>query len=177
MKFFNTAGPVNQSEHYKIDPLTRWDLEEILSLIEQKKYFILHAPRQTGKTSCLLALRDCLNAEGLYHCVYANFEMAQTSRNNILDGMRVLLSELHERAVSVLGRELPFSFREFVSESEGAGKALNSYLFELCKEIDRPLVLLVIKSDRQYFMEEIKSDRLYFMDRRGGLVYKGVVFG
>lgn len=57
MKFFNTAGPVNQPEHYKIDPLKRWDMEEILMLIEQKKYFILHAPRQTGKTSSLLALQ------------------------------------------------------------------------------------------------------------------------
>jgi len=37
-------------------------MNEILMLIEQKNYFILHAPRQTGKNSCLLALRDYLNA-------------------------------------------------------------------------------------------------------------------
>ena len=83
MKFFNTAGPVNQKEHYKLDPLTRWDMDEMLTLIAQKKYFILHAPRQTGKTSCLLALRDYLNNEGLYHCVYANFEAGQMARNDI----------------------------------------------------------------------------------------------
>jgi predicted AAA+ superfamily ATPase len=83
MKFFNTAGPVNRDNHYKIDPLTRWNMDEILTLIEQEKYFILHAPRQTGKTSCLLALRDCLNAEGRYHCVYANFEAGQTARNDV----------------------------------------------------------------------------------------------
>jgi hypothetical protein len=41
--------------HYKIDPLSRWDMDEIMMLIAQKKYFILHAPRQTGKTSSLLA--------------------------------------------------------------------------------------------------------------------------
>ena len=78
MKFFNTAGPVNQNDHYKIDPLTRWDMDEILTLIDQKKYFILHAPRQTGKTSCLLALRDYLNKDGRYNCVYANFEAAES---------------------------------------------------------------------------------------------------
>ena len=39
MKFFNTAGPVNQEEHYKIDPLTRWDQEGIFDLIMQKKIF------------------------------------------------------------------------------------------------------------------------------------------
>ena len=53
-KFFNTAGPIKPADHYNIDPLTRIELEEIESLIYQKKYFVLHAPRQTGKTSCLL---------------------------------------------------------------------------------------------------------------------------
>ena len=60
MKFFNTAGPVNMDMHYKIDPLSRWDMDEIMMLIAQKKYFILHALRQTGKTSCLLALLERL---------------------------------------------------------------------------------------------------------------------
>jgi len=56
MLFFNTAGPVNCDDHYCLPPLSRFDLEEILMLIAQKKYFVLHAPRQTGKTSFLLAL-------------------------------------------------------------------------------------------------------------------------
>jgi hypothetical protein len=47
MKFFNTAGPISTDDHYCIPPLSRFDLEEILMLIAQKKYFILHAPRQT----------------------------------------------------------------------------------------------------------------------------------
>ena len=56
MRFFNTEGPVRPADHYCIPPLTRWDLDQVLTLIEQKRYFLLHAPRQTGKTSCLLAL-------------------------------------------------------------------------------------------------------------------------
>ncbi len=31
MKFFNTAGPVNRDNHYKIDPLKRWNMDEILN--------------------------------------------------------------------------------------------------------------------------------------------------
>lgn len=73
-KFFNTAGPMKPELHYCIDPLTRFDLEEIESLIRQNKYFILHAPRQTGKTSCLLALRDYINKQGEFYAVYANVE-------------------------------------------------------------------------------------------------------
>ena len=80
-KFFNTAGPIVPADHYNIDPLTRIDLEEVESLIYQKKYFVLHAPRQTGKTSCLLALRDYLNARGEFYAVYVNVEAGQASRN------------------------------------------------------------------------------------------------
>lgn len=62
MRKFNTEGPVVADEHYCIPPLERVDLDEILGLIRDKRYFVLHAPRQTGKTSTLLALRDLLNS-------------------------------------------------------------------------------------------------------------------
>jgi len=64
MRFFNTTGPVVAADHYCIPPLTRLDLDELLRLVRDKRYFVLHAPRQTGKTSALLALRDRLNADG-----------------------------------------------------------------------------------------------------------------
>ena len=57
MRFFNTTGPIRPQDHYHVPPLERLDLDGVLTLIQQKKYFVLHAPRQTGKTSALLALR------------------------------------------------------------------------------------------------------------------------
>ena len=82
MRHFNTEGPVEAAEHYLIPPLERIDREQILTLIRRRKYFVLHAPRQTGKTSTLLALRDLLNSgsEGDFRCVYASFEMGRTDR-------------------------------------------------------------------------------------------------
>jgi len=94
MKFFNTAGPVNRVAHYKIDPLHRWDLEEVLSLIQQEKYFVLHAPRQTGKTSCMLALQQYLNDTGDYNVIYLNVEIAQMARNDIERGIGAIISKL-----------------------------------------------------------------------------------
>ena len=76
-KYFNTAGPNQPDSQYTLNPLKRIDLAEIELLFEQKKYFVLHAPRQTGKTSCMLALRDYLNREGDYIAVYANVEGGQ----------------------------------------------------------------------------------------------------
>jgi DNA polymerase III delta prime subunit len=49
-------------------------------LIQQKKYFLLHAPRQTGKTSTLLALQKYLNARDDFTAIYANFECGQAAR-------------------------------------------------------------------------------------------------
>ncbi len=41
-KFFNTAGPNQSDIHYEIDPLSRLDLDEVLLLIRQRKYLVLH---------------------------------------------------------------------------------------------------------------------------------------
>jgi hypothetical protein len=48
-KFFNTAGPNILEDHYTLPPLTRWDIEEILTLIDNKRYFVLHAPTPNWK--------------------------------------------------------------------------------------------------------------------------------
>ena len=61
MRFFNTDGPVNCQYHYCLPPLERINLDELLVLIERQKCFLLHAPRQTGKTTYLLALTEYLN--------------------------------------------------------------------------------------------------------------------
>lgn len=47
-RFFNTAGPVGYDIHYCLPAFERFDLNQILTLIQQWRYFILHTPRQTG---------------------------------------------------------------------------------------------------------------------------------
>ncbi|MEY4978309.1 MAG: hypothetical protein RLZZ352_579 [Pseudomonadota bacterium] len=79
-KFFNNAGPQIPKDHYTLDPLQRVNLEELQNLIDQKRYFVLHAPRQTGKTTALYALMRHYNAGTQYRCVYVNVEPAQALR-------------------------------------------------------------------------------------------------
>ena len=98
MRFFNTAGPVNCQDHYCLPPLGRFDLDEILSLVAQKKYFVLHAPRQTGKTTCLLALTEYLNRTGRYRALYANVEVGQSAREDVEAAMRAIVNEIGSRA-------------------------------------------------------------------------------
>lgn len=58
MRQFNTAGPVRPSEHYCVSSLERLGVAELLNLIRAEQYFVLYAPRQTGKTSVLCGVRD-----------------------------------------------------------------------------------------------------------------------
>ena len=51
MRRFNTEAPMRPDDRYAMQPLERMDLEELLDLIRAERYFALHAPRQTGKTS------------------------------------------------------------------------------------------------------------------------------
>lgn len=93
-KFFNTAGPIVKENHYHIPPIDRVDYEEIEMLIEHQKYFILHAPRQTGKTSTLLDIMERINSEGKYACCYANIEAAQVARGDVDSGVKVICNSI-----------------------------------------------------------------------------------
>ncbi len=146
-KFFNTAGPVNRPNHYKVDPLHRWDLDEMLILIKQEKYFLLHAPRQTGKTSSLLALQEYLNSKGDYLCVYANFEGAQAARNDVKSGVQAIITEINGRFTELLNiPNLQDEIIECYNKAE-AESGLNSVLTYLAKKSPLPIVLLIDEID------------------------------
>jgi hypothetical protein len=78
--------------------------------------------------------------------VYANFEAAQTARNDVAAGISTIITELHERAVRELGDLVSFSERE-IREHTDPNKALGSYLGRLCGELDKPLILFIDEID------------------------------
>ena len=146
---FNTEGPVVAADHYHVPPLERVDLDVVLGLIRDKKYFVLHAPRQTGKTSALLALRDLLNGggQGDFRCVYANVEDGQAMRENVAEGMRTVLAELAFQASLTLGDDTLEDLWPGVLERVGPGKALRQALARWSMADSRPLVLLIDEID------------------------------
>ena len=146
MRFFTTAGPVKPERHYCIPPLDRLDLDELLALVRNEKYFVLHAPRQTGKTSALLALRDRLNADG-YRCVYANVEVAQTAREDVGQAIRTVLGRLASRARTTLGDEFLDGVYRGLLETHAPHEALIEALARWAAADARPLVLLIDEID------------------------------
>ena len=146
-RFFNTAGPIIAEDHYHVPPLQRLDYDEALMLIRQKRYFVLHAPRQTGKTSTLLALRDQLNRGGEFRCVYVNVEGGQTARENVREGVRAILSALARAARHALDDLFVAEVWPGVLEEAGPNDALGDTLARWSEAEAKPLVLLIDEID------------------------------
>ena len=147
MRFFNTEGPVRPDDHYCLPPLQRWDLDEVLMLIQQKKYFLLHAPRQTGKTTCLLALMEFLNREGRYRAVYANLETAQAARENVTLAMADIVQTIAEAAARQADEPALETLARVALAESAATRALQRFLTQWCDRTSQPLVLMLDEVD------------------------------
>ena len=149
MRFFNTSGPVVPADHYCIPPLTRVDLNDVCQLVRNKRYFVLHAPRQTGKTSVLLALRDLLNsgAIGDYRCVYFNVEAGQAAREDTTRAMGAIFRELASWARFTLRDTLPGEIWPGLLDEIGPYGALGEVLNRWAEADRKPLVLLIDEID------------------------------
>jgi hypothetical protein len=147
MRFFTTEGPVNCQDHYCLAPLSRLDMEDVLALIGQKKYFLLHAPRQTGKTTCLLALANYLNQVGQYRAVYANIEGAQAWRENVEQGEATVVTNIALGARDLVGDQDAMPLAQRVLSTAAPGAALEVFLSEWCQQLEKPLVLMLDEVD------------------------------
>jgi hypothetical protein len=72
MKFFNTTGPCNPQRHYMLPAAIR--LPGARRYITRGQYFVVRAPRQTGKTTSLGELARQLSSEGRYVAVHFSCE-------------------------------------------------------------------------------------------------------
>ena len=78
-KYFNTAGPCIPAKHYMLPALDR--LPEVRRLVSMERYFVIHAPRQTGKTTALKALVREINAKGDMVALYCTLETLQNAKD------------------------------------------------------------------------------------------------
>ncbi|MBO7568170.1 MAG: ATP-binding protein [Bacteroidales bacterium] len=146
-RIFNVAGPNKPNMEYTIDPLARVDLDEVLNLINQNKYFVLHAPRQTGKTSMLLALRDYLNKEGKYFCVYANIEPAQAARNNVASAVGCCCEIIADEIDLILDTNKYTKIYEAEFKDKEENTRLRMFLTFVSKDLGKPFILFIDEID------------------------------
>ena len=146
-RFFNTAGPIKPEIHYHVPPLARLDVEDLMLLIRQEKYFVLHAPRQTGKTSALFDLRKELNASGEFRCLYVNVEVGQSAREDVAAAMRAILGQMASEAEYGLSDPTLGKMGLDTFEAFGPHQAFRGTLARWAESDAKPLVLMIDEID------------------------------
>jgi hypothetical protein len=159
---FNTAGPCRPDLHYMIPAERR--LPEAPGLVEQGGYFVVHAPRQTGKTTALRALARQLTASGRYAALHFSCEVGEASGDDFVSAQRAVLQEMVLRA----GMELPAELRPPPLSLEAGELLLRTSLSAWAHACPRPLVLLFDEVDAlrgQSLLSVLRQLRAGFPDR------------
>jgi hypothetical protein len=138
---FNTAGPCLPEYHYMIPPLRR--LPEAPGLVDRMGYFVVHAPRQTGKTTALRALAQELTAGGKYAALRFTCEHAKVAGDNYGNAQRDILQEIRDKAESAL----PAGLRPPPWPEASEGSLLKAALTAWARACPLPLVLFFDEID------------------------------
>ena len=145
---FCIAGPINPELHYFIPH--RLDWVDLHRLIRNSEYFVLHAPRQSGKTTAILEYCLQLNSEGNYNAIYFNVESAQAVRENVEKGLLSILISLHQALENQMPMEIGVIefLKKMISDHDAINfNSLNLALEYLAKHSSKPVVLFIDEID------------------------------
>ncbi|WP_437714878.1 ATP-binding protein [Sorangium sp. So ce448] len=159
---FNTAGPCRPDWHYMIPAERR--LPEAPGLVEQMGYFVVHAPRQTGKTTALRALARRLTAAGRFAALLFSCEEGEAWGDDIGAAQRAILREIDRRAAI----ELPPELRPPSVPEQGNEGLLGLKLSAWARACPRPLALFFDEIDAlrgQSLIGVLRQLRAGFADR------------
>ena len=138
---FNTVGPCVPNKHYMLDPL-RGIGDELMDLIDGEQYFVIHAARQSGKTTLLKALTRQINAQGVYYALYCSLETIQ-GLNEPEKGVPEIVRKI---AARIENQGFPEGFAKNANYNNFSS-VLNTSLVDYCRLLDKPLVLFFDEVD------------------------------
>lgn len=81
MKYYNTEGECHPAKHHMLPAAAR--LPDARMLVERERYFIIHAPRQSGKSTTLTALAEEITAEGKHVALRVSCESGEPGVDDI----------------------------------------------------------------------------------------------
>lgn len=141
-RFFNTAGPNRPALHYTLPVLSR--VPNVRKLIDRQFYFVVHAPRQVGKTTCFRTLAHELTAEGTYTAVLLSMESGVGLLHDLGAAELAILKSWELAAQTDLPAELqppPFPIES------APGSRISSALSAWSRSSTRPLVIFLDEID------------------------------
>jgi hypothetical protein len=119
-------------------------LDGVEELIDMNQYFVIHAARQSGKTTYLHDLAQRLNAEGKYYALYCSLE---TSQQIIAPekGIPSILSSLKD----YLNYSAIPNGDKFAKDADYTdySRLLSRELTRYCMSLDKPLVIFFDEAD------------------------------
>jgi hypothetical protein len=140
VRFFNTTGPCNPWDHYMLPPADRLVGAQLHRYIRDKLYWVLHAPRQTGKTTFIRDWAREINSGDDAIACYTSLEACQgiTERAEAMITMHKAICE-SARAWNVPIPELPLNNPElllFQTMQRWSGLIAPKPLVVLLDEVD-----------------------------------------
>ncbi|MDR2345893.1 MAG: ATP-binding protein, partial [Planctomycetaceae bacterium] len=141
MKYFNVAGPCNREKHYMINASNR--LQGVEELIDSEQYFVIHAARQSGKTTYLKNLVQQLNDEGKYYALYCSLERVQ----NIIEPEKGVPAIVHSLTTYLRYSKLPHINEFALNADTPHTEILFTSLVDYCMLLDKPLVIFFDEAD------------------------------
>jgi len=140
-KHFNTAGPCQPEIHYMLSSVER--MPQIKALIDQRNYFVIHAPRQVGKTTAMLTLAQELTASGEYTALMVSAEVGSAFPDQPDIAEKAILGAWAKNARFWLPKEL---HPPTVPDAD-AGQRINATLSLWAEVSPRPFVLFIDEID------------------------------
>ena len=123
MRRFGTQGPVNPQEHYVVSRSD--EIDDYIKRVEEGKYIVLFAPRQTGKTTFFQAAIEALVADSIteqaadYFPIQLNFDVYKnTSVTDFYGNLYHDICEEIENLFQRRGSTPPEALSRFLADTQ-----------------------------------------------------------
>lgn len=173
-RWFNVAGPCRPDIHYMLPATAR--LPDVMRLIAQQSYFVVHAPRQTGKTTAMFSFAQKLNADGQYLAALVSMEAGAPFRDDVDAAEQAILGTWQ----SALRSRLPPELQPPPWPAAPIGSRIREALRLWTASAPRPLVVFLDEIDALQdtaLLSVLRQLRDSFADRPHGAPWALALIG
>ena len=180
-KRFNVGGLCYPDEHYMVNINDR--LEQIQTLIDDGKYFVINRARQYGKKTTLHMLAQKFSSE--YQIFSISFEgLGNSSYKDEWSFCRkvygLLYDVIYYEETSEVSDEIRTEcYRMSLNDARPDFRTLSNFFSLICKESGKPVVFIIDEvdqaADQESFLDFLGMLRDKFMKRRSRPTFRSVI--
>jgi AAA+ ATPase superfamily predicted ATPase len=124
-------------------------LPDVKALIKKEEYFVLHAPRQSGKTTSIKAFVNEINKEGQYYALYCSLEELRANFDFDI-GIKLILNIIKQAMTdsnidALMTARISIADSLLASPDLDMGLAIRVILKAICSSLDKELVFFLMR--------------------------------